>query len=88
MEIIKASTQRGQRFIYSYNSSSARTLSDVYLKCSSRKQSAYDSCLRAMHEEGGHDFRIIGSNCMQFTVAWRVADGLRVETAYNSYIVK
>lgn len=76
--VIKASTQRGQRFIDSYNRSNARELGDVYGRYSSRKQSAYDWCLRAMREEDGEDFRIIGSNCMQFTVAWRVADGLRV----------
>lgn len=88
MEIIKMSTKRGQGFIEAYNRSDVRELGEVYRKCSSRKEHAYQDCARMMVKESGWDFRIIGHNCMQFTVAWRVEDGLRVETAYSSYLVK
>lgn len=46
------------------------------------------NCRAWMLDSGGYDFRIIGYNQMQFTCGWKTPTGLlRVETAYNTYII-
>ena len=40
-----------------------------------------------MQSEGGHNYKIIGYNSSFFTVAWIAGNALRIETAYNSFII-
>ena len=40
-----------------------------------------------MLSEDGHNYKIIGYNCNFFTVAWIAGNALRIETAYNSFII-
>lgn len=88
METIKATTKRGLSFINSFKASTATELSDVYSRPSWEKQKAYKWCREQMAKEGGRCFRVISAGCFFFSVAWVTEEGLRVETAKGSYIVK
>ena len=88
MKTINSTTKKGQNFIESYNRSRATSLSDCYGRFSTEKSRAERDCRRWMDDENGEDFRIISFNTFGFTCGWMTADGLRVETACNSYLVK
>ncbi len=88
MKTISATSKKGQYFVNAYNRSRYESISECYGRYSCAKACAERDCKGWMQEENGHDFRIIGYNSMQFTAAWRTADGLRVETACNSYLVR
>ena len=88
MKAINKNTKRGQSFINAFLNSSDIFLSDVYTTPSVNKQEAYTDSRRMFGKENGADFRIISFNTFAFSVAWKTADGLRIETASNSYIVK
>lgn len=88
MQTINANTKKGQYFVNAYNRSNYDSITDCYGRFSSAKACAENDCKRWMREENGWDFRILSFNCMQFTAGWMTADGLRVETACNSYLVR
>ena len=54
--------------------SSDRVLSDVYKTFSDYKANAMLHCVRLMNEYGGYGLRIIGHNCMTFSVAFVFVD--------------
>lgn len=87
METIKGTTKRGQYFINAHAQSRATELSDVYKSFSSAKAKAYNDCRTWCEDENGYDFRIIAASRFVFSVAWQTKEGLRVETASNSYLV-
>ena len=87
MTTIKATTKQAQRFIESYNRATATTLGEVYGSYSTAKARAYNYCMDRVFEENGNRPRIISSNCNVFTFAFQVDNGLRVETAQNSYFI-
>lgn len=88
METIKATTKRGINFVNAYRVSRATELSDVYGRYSYEKARAYKWCREQMAKENGECFRIISAGCFFFTVGWVTDEGLRIETAKGSYIVK
>lgn len=88
MKTINATTKRGQAFIYTYNTATARRLSDVYTNPSTAKTRAEIECLRAMIAEDGQGFKILSYNTFCFSCGWETAQGLRIETATNSYLIK
>lgn len=88
METIKATTKRGIGFMNAYKKSSATELSDVYGKCSFDKAKAYRQCREWCDKENGKCFRIISAGSFFFSVGWLTSDGLRVETAKSSYLIK
>ena len=88
METIKANTKQGQAYETRYNRATACTLSDCYRNPSTNKTRADYLCRRMMMEEGGQGYKVISYNCNFFTVGWRTPEGLRIETAYRSIIVK
>lgn len=87
MTTIKATTKQAQGFIESYNRATATTLSDVYGSYSTAKARAFRYCMERVEEENGYGPRIISCNCNVFTFAFKVDNGLRVETAQNSYFI-
>ena len=87
MTTIKSTSARGASFVAAYNRSTARRLSDVYGSYSDDKARAEKNCLAWCIEEDGTGFKIISWCCNFFTAAWKTADGLRVETWANSYLV-
>ena len=88
MITINKNTQKGQRYINAYNYSKIVGIYDAYTKPSSAKVRAYNYCHCICQRENGKDFRIISAGCQFFSVAWRVPEGLRVETYANSYLIK
>ena len=87
MKTINNNTKKARAFINAYNRSSMYDLQDAYVKPSTRKTSADYSCRMMMQSEGGHNYKIIGYNSSFFTVAWIAGNALRIETAYNSFII-
>ena len=87
MKTINNNTKQAERYINAYNRSSIFTLREAYAKPSTDKTRADYSCRMMMQEEGGHGYKIISYNTFQFSVAWIAGDALRIETAYNSFII-
>ena len=87
MKTIKNTTKQAERYINAYNRSDIYSLNQAYTNPSTEKTRADYSCRMMMQEEGGHGYKIIGYNCNFFTVAWIAGSALRIETAYNSFII-
>ena len=87
MKTINNNTKQAQHFINAYNRSSIFTLREAYANPSTAKTRADYNCRMMMESEGGHNYKIIGYNIRFFTVAWIVGKDLRIETAYNSFII-
>lgn len=88
MQTIKKETKRGQRFICAYQNSDTIELCEVYKRPSVAKKQAFNWCLSQCRKEDGERFRIISSGIFTFSVAWMTRNGLRVETAQNSFLIK
>ena len=88
METIKSTTKRGENFVNAYNRSANYCLMDCYGRYSTEKARAERDCRQKAENEGGNGFKIISFNTFGFTCGWLVPDGLRVETACGSYLVK
>ena len=87
MKTINNKTKQAERYINAYNRSDIYSLGKAYGKPSTRKTRADYNCRMMMQQEGGHGYKIIGYNCNFFTVAWIAGNALRIETAYNSFII-
>ena len=87
MEIIKGNTKKAQELRGRAIRYEGYDLYDVYGRVSGAKAQAYRECLEMCAREGGANFRICGHCTTNFTVAWRVEDGWRIETYRNSYKV-
>lgn len=89
MEKMSIKSQRAQNWLAAYNASKYHSVEQVYASPSSEKIEADRECRERCQRENGHGYRIISAGRQYFTVAWMACDGnLRVETAYNSYIIK
>lgn len=88
MQTINKETKRGQRFIYAYQNINTVELCEVYKCPSVAKKQAFNWCLNQCRKEDGEKFRIISSGIFTFSVAWETKEGLRVETAQNSFLIK
>ena len=87
MKTINNNTKQAERYINAYNRSNMYDLQDAYIKPSTRKTRVDYNCRMMMQSEGGHNYKIIGYNSSFFTVAWIAGNALRIETAYNSFII-
>lgn len=87
MKTIKNTSKKAQAYINAYNRSSMYDLQDAYRTPSTRKTRANYNCRMMMESEGGHGYKIIGYNSSFFTVAWIAGNALRIETAYNSFVI-
>lgn len=88
MTTLRKETKKGKSFIYAYNASRCETINEAYSKPSSAKRSAFRRCVEMCQEENGHGLRITGAGTFVFTVGWKTSEGLRIETANYSYIIK
>lgn len=87
MRTIKNTSKKAQAYIYAYNHSDIFSLREAYGRPSTAKIQAEYDCRMMMQSECGHGYKIIGHNCNFFTVAWIAGNALRIETAYNSFII-
>ena len=87
MKTLNNNTKQAQHFINAYNSSDIFSLREAYANPSTAKTRADYNCRMMMQSEGGHNYKIIGYNSSFFTVAWIAGNALRIETAYNSFII-
>ena len=87
MKTIKNATKQAERYINAYNRSDIYSLNQAYGKPSAEKTRADYSCRIMMQSEGGHGYKIIAHCRNFFTVAWIAGNALRIETAYNSFII-
>lgn len=87
MKKINANTKKGQNLLTTAVNYEGITLDDVYGKASFQKELAWRECFYKCHAEHGTNFHICSHNTFQFSVAWEVENGIRIETANNSYLV-
>lgn len=91
MKRISKNSQKGMNYLHSFEIAKAKNincLEKVYGKYSTSKARAFYLCdLQRIKENATSDGYIIGSNCNVFTYAFETSEGLRIETAYNSYII-
>ena len=87
MKTINNNTKQAERYINAYNRSSIFDLREAYGKPSTEKTRADYNCRMMMQSEGGHGYKIIAHSRNFFTVAWIAGTALRIETAYNSFII-
>lgn len=87
MKTLNNNTKKAQSYINAYNRSSIFDIREAYANPSTEKTRADYSCRMMMENEGGHGYKIIGYNCSFFTVAWIAGNSLRIETAYNSFVI-
>ena len=87
MKTLNNNTKKAQSFINAYNRSSMYDLQDAYANPSTDKTRADYNCRMMMQSEGGHGYKIISYNTFQFSVAWIAGDALRIETAFNSFVI-
>lgn len=87
MKRIKKSSKAGSQYLRMYEHAEATSIRQLYKQPSRIKVWAEEDCLEKMVQEHGEGYRILSSNIFKFTAAWRTPEGLRVETAKNSYLV-
>ena len=92
MKHISKNSQKGINYLHSFEvakENNVNTLEKVYGRYSTAKARAFYLCnLQRINENATSDGFIIGANCNVFTYAFETSEGLRVETACNSYIIK
>ena len=92
MKHISKNSQKGLNYLHSFEVARAKNincLEKVYGRYSNAKARAFYLCdLQRIKENATSDGYIIGSNCNVFTYAFETSEGLRIETACNSYIIK
>ena len=87
MRTINNNTKQAERYISAYNHSNIYSLNQAYGRPSTEKTRADYNCRMMMQGEGGHGYKIISHTHNSFTVAWIAGNALRIETAYNSFII-
>lgn len=87
MRIIKKETQQGKSMLRRANNFEGIGLEDVYGNFSHEKFYTWRDCLEKCNKEHGKNFHICSHNTFQYSVAWETSEGVRIETASNSYLV-
>ena len=87
MKRIKKSSKVGSSYLYKYEHAEATSVEQFYNRPSSAKVYAEKECLKKMFTENGEGYKILSGNTFAFTAAWRTAEGLRVETYTNSFLI-
>ena len=89
MKKMTIKSKKAQNWLMAYNASRCYSVTVAYIRPSSKKISIDRELQRQCLENGGHGYKIIATGKHFFTAAWIAQDGnLRVETAFNSYIIK
>lgn len=92
MKHISKNSQKGMNYLHSFEvakTNNINSLNKVYGQYSTAKARAFYLCnIQRINENATSDGFIISSNSNVFTYAFETLEGLRVETACNSYIIK
>jgi hypothetical protein len=88
MTIIKANTAKGRTMLNNARANEGTELWQIYDTYSPAKRRSFEACKALCYNEGGCNFRIISHNTFGYSVAWETAEGTRIETAQNSYLIK
>lgn len=76
MIVKNINTKEAQNHIEAHSYSRIHSLYQAYEKPSRAKENAIEYCRKLCDRFSGYDFRIIGHNCMTFSVGfWGVIDG-------------
>ena len=87
MKRIRKETRVGACYLSMYKKALANSVTEFYKAPSALKKAAERALLSLLASERGHGYKIISGNSFYFTAAWQNADGLRIETAGNSYLI-
>ena len=91
MKHISKNSQKGMNFLHSFEVAKANninSLDKVYGRYSTAKMCAFMDCEERRRNENATSMGyIIGANSSFFTYAFETSEGLRVETACNSFII-
>ena len=87
MRAIKKTSKLGTHYLRLYMRAKRTSVEQLYKRPSSAKLRAEKECLQQMRQENGTGYKVLSGNIFAFTAAWQTAEGLRVETAYNSYLI-
>ena len=60
--------------VKAYEKSNCKSLYKAYRNPSQYKENAFSYCFSLMHEKAGFDLRIIGHNCMTFSIGFQYID--------------
>lgn len=88
MRIIKKETRQGQNMRARASVFEGYDIRDVYDNPSPAKVFSFNECRAMCEREGGWGFHICSHNTFSYSVAWATPDGMRIETANNSYLVR
>lgn len=88
MKVVNANTSLGKRLVATGQNWQGTFLNQVYDKCSTAKQCAWDKCYdEYCNTEGASGFSICSHNTFSFSCSWFTPAGMRLETRDNSYLV-
>lgn len=91
MKHVSKSSQKGLLYMHAFESArqnKTTSLHDIYTTCSSAKKRAFYLCEKIRKEENSTSLGyIISHNCNFFSYAFETSKGLRILTAYNSFII-
>lgn len=91
MKHISKNSQKGMHYLHSFEVAKANNINSlykVYGRYSTAKMRAFDKCEETrIYENATSAGYILGANSSFFTYAFETSEGLRVETACNSYII-
>ena len=93
MKPINGATKKGQWLLARASRNEGTSLSDVYGRWSSFKESAMRDCREWCRETKGYNFHICGHNTSFFSVAWNYTNPdtgelmTRIETHCGRYII-
>lgn len=87
MIIINGATKKGENLLNRALHHKGVYLEDVYSSWSAAKGRAWEWCRAKCLEEGGEQFSICAYNTFGFSVSWTTAEGMRLETPKNSYLI-
>lgn len=87
MKTIKGTTKKGQEMLKKAVNNEGRYLWEIYDVFSKAKANALEYCFEKCFDENGTDFHICSHNTFNFSVAWEIENGMRMETAQSSYLI-
>lgn len=85
IKIIRGS--KAEYFAYRYGKSNAGELRDVYANYSLSKERSFENIKHATRLNGYYDLRIVSANSFQYTVGYRDAKTLYIETRNTIYCI-